>query len=164
MIRFLVVYCFFFQTKDGRRYAHYVLEFRRVLFRSGEAFLFQLECDDVLRSSRKNWYFHEAIERQWEDRRSRRWELESHKNLIRGTLARILKAIPEEDREGFSIDDWWGTPHAGIAISFKDAFTQDDRRMTALSLVIYNIETMSFRGGKIVADLHGLPMMTHESG
>lgn len=127
-------------------------------YRTVEAFLFQLECDDVLRSSRKNWYIHEAIERQWEDRRRRRWELESHKNLIRGTLARILKAIPEEDREGFSIDEWWGTPHAGLAISFKDAFDQDDRRLTELSFVLYQIETMLVRGGKIVDDHFGLPL------
>jgi len=127
-------------------------------YKTVEAFLFRLECDDVLRSSRKNWHIHEAIERRWEDRRRRRWELNSQENLIRGTLARILKAIPEEEQEGFSVDHWWRIPHPELAISFNDAFDQDDRRLTELSFVLYRIETMLFRGGKIVDDHFGLPL------
>lgn len=130
----------------------------RAPYRVVEDYLAQLEFQGILRSYRKTWMVHDDVQRRWEDKRRRRWELGNHERLIRGTLSAILGAVPPDERKAFSAERWWRTPHPDHGISFEEAFRQDDRRLTEISFILYQIEAMLLRHGKIVTDLFDLPV------
>ncbi len=130
----------------------------RAPYRVVDDYLTMLRSQGILRSYRKTWMIHEDVQRRWEDMRRRRWELGNHERLVRNSLSAVLRALPANDRADFSVERWWRTPHAIYGISFEEAFAKDDRRLTELSHILYQIETMLLRNGEIVVDLFGLPV------
>lgn len=130
----------------------------RAPYRVVDDYLTILRSHGILRSYRKTWSIHEDVQRRWADMRRRRWELDNHERLVRSTLSTILRALPTDDRKDFSVDQWWKARHAIHEISFEEAFAKDDRRLTELSHILYQIEAMLVRNGEIVTDLFGLPV------
>lgn len=130
----------------------------RVPYKLVEDYLGFLEAEGALRSYRKNWMVAETLQRRWEDRRRRRWELDNQERIIRLSLNGILAVLPADERIDFAVDRWWAGPQASIGISFKAAFEEDDRRLSGLSLALYQIEAMLRRKGPIVIELLGLPL------
>lgn len=127
-------------------------------FRVIEDFLSQLEFAEILVERRHRWSLTDAAERGWSDRRKRAEALARQRDDIRSTVAGLLRKATEEERRGFDLDRWWKVSHPRIGISFALAFQQDDRRLTELSFVIHQLESLLVRNGKVVDDLFGLPL------
>src|SRR3546814_9272861 len=78
--------------------------------------------------------------------------------MIRSMVGRILQKVPDGERKGFDLEHWWRRRYPRLGTSLAEAFEEGDRRLTQLSFVISEIESMLFRSGKIVDDHFGLPL------
>jgi len=107
----------------------------------------------------KRWSLSQASQRIWTDYCGREKLREERENSVRGSVARMLRRIPEKEHEGFDVDRWYCLVHLEFDASFAEAIERDDNTdYSHLNRQLGLIEAMVLRSGDPVQNLLGLPL------
>jgi ribosomal protein L19 len=123
-----------------------------------EAYLGHLSSNFILSHAGRHWSLGHNGRRMWSEYRERERRKSELLQSIQICVARLLRNVPEMEREGFDISVWMNRPHADLGISFDRAIAESTVQLSELNFRLHKLEAMVLRNGEVVDDLMGLPL------
>jgi hypothetical protein len=128
-------------------------------YRIVHAYLRFLTDEYILSQLGKTWSVGHNGHRKWSEHRERERRKAEMLAQARTSVARMLKALPEHERDGFEVSEWLNGIDPELGVSFAEAIAGGGNAAVQLNFKLYQLEAMMLRDGDIVDDLMGLPLV-----